>query len=152
MRSFLKFVAAAIVATLFGILSNVSAAELNPVYAPYIVRWGWLVAVCGFGVYVLFLFGGREKITGSWLRAGNRPVWLLMATCLIVGYPSAVYCGVNAFWDKFGIPHKRDSLASPGKVMPAPVPSGLPPETKSTRRIQPPVPVQLKDEGAIQGN
>jgi Leucine-rich repeat (LRR) protein len=120
MRAFIKIVGLALASTTVGLLLNMSASEIDPAYAPYVVRWGWFIVVCGFTGYVANLAGAHTKLSVSWIQTGSRPLWPAAALAAACGYLGGVYWGVNALWDKIAIKHAVVVAHNDRPIMPGP--------------------------------
>jgi hypothetical protein len=109
MDSSVKFVGAivagAVVSVGLGLLLNITAAEINPAYAPYVVRWGWFLVLCGFTGYVAHTASLHKRLTEWWPTARYRAAWLACIGIVLFGYLFGAYWGVNKLWDKVGIHH-----------------------------------------------
>src|ERR1051326_7707481 len=97
MRASFKIFGAAFASVAIGLLLNMSAAEINPAYAPQDVRLGWFIVVFLFAVYVVHLFtAGWGTLYASWLRMKNR-LWVAVGAITLAGvFLFGAYRGVNS--------------------------------------------------------
>lgn len=105
MPKWLKVALAAVLSIFLGWLVNISAAEIDPRFAPHIVRWCWLFVLCGSSAYVVHLSPLRATVSASWheARGRRRAALLSVALLSVIVFVVCIYASVNTFWDKFGI-------------------------------------------------
>lgn len=125
MRTVVRVAIGIVVAWLLGFLLNISAAIVNPTYAPYIVRWGWFVVVLGFGVNLALLRPSEAFIAGSWHRASCPALWVACCAGLLMLYTAADYWSVNALWDRLS--YRQPNAGARNDVNGAPLPKEPPP-------------------------
>ena len=96
-----KIIAAGVVTAGLGLLLNMTAAYIDPVYVPSVVRWGWFIVLLVFSAYAVRQVPALKNLVISSARGRWLSRTCLVVACLIV--VSFMWIGVDGLWNKVGL-------------------------------------------------